>query len=157
MTVKNASVAELHHFKSITGSVSDEGAAQVVIDLDSVETLIPIRNERMREMLFETLEFPSATLTARVDPKTIGSLQSGERMALDVGFKLSLHGISRDMQVGVSVTRLEGGLEVTTLAPLIINAADFDLTGGIRRLQEVASLSSISTAVPVSARLVFAD
>ena len=157
ISTKNAAVAEVHHFRELSGSLDDTGQVELSIALDSVETLIPIRNERMRDMLFQTLDFPTATLMAKVDPAALASLKPGERMALDVAFTLSLHGRSREMQVGVSVTRLEGGIEVTTLAPLVVNAADFDLTGGIAKLQEVAALNSISTAVPVSARLVFAD
>ena len=54
ISIKNASIGEVHRFRSLAGSVSDDGAVRLVIDLDSVETLIPIRNQRMRELLFET-------------------------------------------------------------------------------------------------------
>jgi hypothetical protein len=41
------------------------------------------------------------------------------------------------------------------LQPLIINAGGFALVEGVERLREVAGLHSISTAVPVTASLVF--
>ena len=44
---------------------------------------------------------------------------------------------------------------MATSEPIIVNAADFELGAGIAKLQELAGLDSISTAVPVSARLVF--
>ena len=33
-----------------------------------METLIEVRNDRMREMLFETVKFPAATVSATVAP-----------------------------------------------------------------------------------------
>ena len=51
-SVKNDLIAENHSFKEISGTVSDEGLAQIEVTLASVETLIPIRNERMQKMLF---------------------------------------------------------------------------------------------------------
>jgi hypothetical protein len=42
------------------------------IDLDSVETLVPIRNQRMRELFFETVRFPAATLSAMVPESLLG-------------------------------------------------------------------------------------
>lgn len=155
VSVKNSTVAEVHHFNGISGSIGNAGEVKVEVPLDGVETLIPIRNERMREMLFETASYPTASLTAVVDPTSLRALPRGAQLLVDLTFTLSLHGASRELQVPVSVTRLENGIEVTTLAPLVIRAEDFGLNGGIARLQEVAKLKSISTAVPVTARLVF--
>ena len=77
MSVKNASIAELHYFHALAGEVADDGQARVSIDLDSIETLIPIRNQRLRELLFETVRFPAATLTTTV-PEAVKSLENGE-------------------------------------------------------------------------------
>ncbi len=49
------------------GSVSSDGSVNVAIELDSVNTLIEVRNERVREMLFETVNFPLAKITAKVE------------------------------------------------------------------------------------------
>ncbi len=155
MTVKNASVAELHHFKVVAGSVSDEGAAQVTIDLDSVETLIPIRNERMREMLFETVRFPSATLNALV-PADLVEMKAGETRAVDLEVSIDLHGTIAPYIAKTNVTRLaDGSLQVALAEPILVRAADFGLDGGIEMLREVAGLQKIATAVPVDATLVF--
>lgn len=155
LSVKNAMIAELHHFKSLTGGVNDEGVAQVVIDLDSVETLIPIRNERLRKMLFETIQFPAATLQVEV-PDTLGGLAAGETSQLTLPVAVEFHGKSKSYNAQLQATKLaDGSLEVSVLEPLVIYADDFDLGGGILALKEIAGLTSISTAVPVTARLRF--
>ncbi|EAQ97503.1 YceI family protein [Congregibacter litoralis] len=155
MSVKNASVAELHHFRSITGGISDTGAAQVALDLDSVETLVPIRNQRMRELLFETVRFPAAILRAEV-PKSLSELPVGETRDTAIEVEVDLHGAKQSYTTEVLVTRLkDGGLQVVISEPLLVKAADFGLADGIEVLREVAGLQSISTAVPVSGQLVF--
>lgn len=155
MSVKNASVAELHHFRAITGGISDTGAAQVALDLDSVETLVPIRNQRMRELLFETVRFPAAMLRAEV-PQSLSELPIGETRDTSIEVEVDLHGVTHPYITEVLVTRLsDGGLQVVISEPIVVKAADFGLAGGIDVLREVAGLQSISTAVPVSGQLVF--
>jgi len=39
LSVKNASVAEVHHFTEVSGGIDDDGQATVTIDLASVETI----------------------------------------------------------------------------------------------------------------------
>lgn len=155
LSVKNASVAEIHHFTSLSGGIEDDGAARVVIGLDSVETLIPIRNQRLREMLFETARFPTATLSARV-PDDLDALQAGETRAVDLEVSVDLHGAAVPYVARAGVTRLaDGSLQVVLREPVLVKAADFGLAAGIEMLREVAGLGNISTAVPVDAMLVF--
>jgi hypothetical protein len=156
VSVKNASVAEVHHFRSLSGSLSEEGRVTVTIALVDVETMIPIRNERMREMFFETVSFPVAVIEADIDMAAINALASGDYLTMEVLFRLSLHGKEQMLAARVGVARLGEELHVNTLQPLIINTSSFGLTEGVQRLLEVAGLHSISTAVPVTANLVFA-
>jgi polyisoprenoid-binding protein YceI len=156
VSVKNARTAELHHFKALTGTVSDAGAARIAIDLDSVETLIPIRNQRMRELLFETVRFPAARLEAQI-PETMLNLEPGASVTDLVTVVLDLHGARKDFAALLVATRTaEGHMQVVLRDPLVVNAADFGLEAGIEVLREVAGLESINKAVPVSAHLVFA-
>jgi polyisoprenoid-binding protein YceI len=157
LSVKNASVAEVHHFTKVAGAIDDDGQATVTIDLTSVETMIPIRNERMREMLFETVRFPEATLSARV-PDDLDELDAGETTRADLEVAIDLHGKTALYSAAAHVTRLaDGSLQVVLAAPVLVKAADFGLEGGVEMLREVAGLKTISTAVPVDATLVFEE
>jgi polyisoprenoid-binding protein YceI len=130
--------------------------AELTISLDSVETLIEIRNERMREMLFETVTFPTATAGATVAPELIATLADGGTVVTDVTFTLALHGVEKPFTVPVVITGEKGGaIQLFTPAPVIVNAADFGLEAGVAALQKVAGLQAISTAVPVTVHLVF--
>lgn len=156
LSIKNGSVAEAHHFTSLVGYVGEDGAVQVTIELDSVETLIPIRNERMREMLFRTASFATASVTSQVDAGVLAEVAGGGVVTTDIKVSLELHGETAELKVPVTVFSEKGaGLRVLSSRPVVVNAGDFGLTPGVEALREVAGLSSIATAVPVTFNLVF--
>jgi polyisoprenoid-binding protein YceI len=156
ISVKNSSVAEVHSFKSLVGYIGADGKVRLTINLDSVETLVPIRNERMREMLFDTANFPAATIGASVDPAIIAAAAQGGTVTTELPISLSLHGIDRALTIPVVVVGEENGhLRVFTAKPVVLKAADFGLEAGVAALQKVAGLQSVSTAVPVTIHLVF--
>ena len=53
VSIKNNTVGEVSHFETLSGSVTDAGDVEVRVVLDSVETNVGIRNERMKTMLFD--------------------------------------------------------------------------------------------------------
>lgn len=155
ISVKNNSVAELHHFKRLEGTMSDNGDIQLEVPLVSVETGIEIRNERMKNILFDIASMPMARINATIDQEPINTLLTGQTMTKTIDFTLVLHGKSQDYQVAVNVIRLKNGdLMVTTASPILLNASNFDLVAGIEKLREIAGLNSIVTTVPVTASLV---
>ncbi|MAK65197.1 MAG: hypothetical protein CMF75_10745 [Maricaulis sp.] len=156
VSIKSGDIAEVHHFTGLSGSVSEDGTAELVIDLASVETGIVVRNERMREHLFETETHPTARLTAQVDLAALYNLAPGDQTALELDGVLDLHGVEVPIFANVLVSDLNGSrVIVTTQGPVMIHAADFNLQAGLDTLQELAGLPSITPSVPVTATLVF--
>ena len=151
VSVKKGTIAEAHTINKISGSLSDTGELKISLDLSSVDTKIEIRDQRMKDYLFETSKFATATITASLGkiPTQDGIKQvSGEA-------KLNLHGVSKVIKVDVSVMKSGNKLMAVSRLPIIIKADDFKLTAGIAKLQELAKLPSIATAVPVSFVLIF--
>ncbi len=156
ISTKNAAVAEVHSFKSLSGGINAAGSARVKIALASVDTAIAIRDERMQEFLFQTAQFPSATISAQVELAPLAALAPGQQEHFKFPITLDLHGASAKLMADVTVTALANQrIEVRSSAPLLVNAADFDLVQGLAKLQELAGLKSISTSVPVTFSLVW--
>ncbi len=156
ISIKNNAVAETHSFTSMVGFIGAEGNVQLAIDLDSVATLIDIRDERLRELLFETAKFPAAQISAQVAPELISALRESGAVTTELPVKLSLHGIEKQLVAPVTVIAGDnGGLRVFTSRPLLVNAADFGLAGGVEALREIAGLQAIAAAVPVTFSLTF--
>jgi polyisoprenoid-binding protein YceI len=156
VTIKAGSAAEVHHFNEIEGRVDDKGNVTLSIDLASVDTAIEIRDQRMREMLFETGRYPSATLVGNVDTAVLNAMSAGTSANMTMEGQLMLHGTTVSVTVDMTVLRMtDTRLVVVSRKPMIVNASQVGLLDGVEKLREVAGLPSISPAVPVSFVLSF--
>jgi len=155
-TTKANVVAEVNDFQQLSGSLDEKGSATLEIALDSVDTAVETRDERMREFLFETKEYPVAQVRLSIDPAVISSLAPGETATLAADATLELHGTSNIFTVAMNVAKLTASrLLVTSEKPIIVNASQVGLLEGVDKLQELAGLASISPAVPVTFLLTF--
>ena len=158
VTTKSGQVAEVHRFSALEGLLDAAGAFKLSIQLASIDSLIPIRDERMRELLFETARFPTATVTANIDPARLAALPIGMSQVHVVDGKLDLHGTVKTIQVDVLVARLAADqLLVVSRTPVIVNAAEVGLVEGVEKLRAIAGLPAISPAVPVNFVLGFSQ
>ncbi len=156
VSTKAGLVAEVHKFTSLSGTIDADGNVAVTIDLASVDTLIPIRDERMRDILFQTVQFPEAELTGKVDAAAIEALADGDTTTMSVEASLSMRGQTQPVTFEFLVSKLSDSRVVaSSLQPVVITAAQVDLADGVEELREVAGLPSISPAVPVSVVLTF--
>lgn len=150
-TVKNSAIGETHQFVDFSGSIV-KGMAKVTIQPDSVSSNIDIRNERMREFLFETKMYPTIDITADV-ATLIKNIQPG-LLSQSIPAKLSLHGVTKDIQIRAAVSVVGKNLRVSSVEAVIINATDYAMDGGIKKLGELAGVE-IVWSVPVSFDLLF--
>ncbi|MCX4188586.1 YceI family protein [Methylophaga sp. OBS4] len=151
VSTKKVNIAEVHHFGQLAGGLSESGQFSLDIDLASVDTGIEIRDSRMREFLFNIVEFPKARITAEVDSVVIDALEVAQSTTMTIEGELSLHGQSQPLTSEVLVTRIsDSELLVVSAKPIILSVADYELVQGVEKLRELAGLPSISHAVPVS-------
>ncbi|MBL4682226.1 MAG: YceI family protein [Pseudomonadales bacterium] len=156
VSIKNGTLVESHTFGSLTGSVKNDGAAEIQIDLTSTNTGIPIRDERMSAMLFETTLYPKATIKAKIDLKSILALENGRYLSVNLDAKLILHGVELPIELNLQVMRVSSGsFLVQSKKPVVINASSFGLEKGVEALRVIAGLSTITLGVPVSFSLIF--
>ncbi len=156
VTTKNASIAEVQRFLVLHGKVDGKGLAQLQIELDSVSSGIPLRDERMRQDLFQVQQFAEAQISAQINLRPINDLANGAQIELLLPVTVSLHGQEHTYNAELLATRLdERRFQVVTLEPLVLNAEDFNLAPGLDSLRKAAGLSAISFSVPVGAVLIF--
>jgi Uncharacterized conserved protein len=135
VSIKKDHIAETHTFKTLSGAITKAGQGSLNIDLASVSTNIDIRDQRMREQLFDTQKF--ATASVSVDLSKTG-VKPGIQT---VNVTLDLHGVKKEIPATVAITEVGNTVQVTTVAPIVLNAADFDLAAGVTALREIAELS----------------
>ncbi len=156
VSVKSGEIAENNSFSGLSGTVAPDGAATVEIDLATVSTGVDIRNERMREIFFNIAEFPTATITAQVDPAAFETLEIGASTSQPLKGTLSVKDAETSIDTEVNVTRIaDDRVLVVSKDPVIVYADALDLTDGLAQLQELAGLPSITPAVPVTFSITF--
>lgn len=156
VTTKNTDIAEVQRFLVLHGKVDSQGAAQLEVELESINSGVPLRDERMRNDLFGIKQFPDAQINAHINLQPINDLAAGAQVELRLPISVTLHGKTQTYSAELLATRLDDRrFQVVTLEPLVVHAEDFDLLEGIATLRKAAGLSQISLSVPVGAVLIF--
>ena len=156
ITIKKQDVAEVHQFEQLQASIDQQGNIKLDINLNSLNTKIPVRDQRMQQFLFETNTFPKASLNAKIDTNIIKHLKVGQQKRITLTGTIALHGQQQIMNFDLMIARLnQQTLLVTSFSPVILNAKSFALVQGVKKLQAMAKLPSISNAVPISFVLTF--
>ena len=163
VSTKNEHNSEINEFEAqssdvpaLQGMINEDGEALLKIRLDSINSGVDIRNQRLRNILFKTELLPDAWFNLQLEPEFLASLKIGKPQVSDISGELSLHAIRLELSANVMVTRLsEQQLTVSNIKPVIINSQSFELDTGIESLRNVANLVSISETVPVYFQLVF--
>ncbi|HET8816994.1 MAG TPA: YceI family protein [Pseudidiomarina sp.] len=150
VSVKNDTVAETHRFTDLSGAVTD-GKLEVNIPVTSIDTQIPIRNERLLKHIFNSEQYPTITVTSELDMASIDEIPAGSTLPLPINLDVFLAGTAGSVEANLQVTRLDADrLLVTTTSPALINASAFKFSDGVEQLRTIAGLQSIDLVVPVT-------
>jgi polyisoprenoid-binding protein YceI len=156
VSAKNTHLLEVHRFSNINGHVSDDGQARIEIDLSSIDSRIPVRDERMQKHLFEVAQFAKASISATIPADVMAQVKAGKVSRVQQAAVLNLHGSDEPLELQLLVApAASGDVVITSLQPVLVHADDFGLTKGIRLLQDIAKLQVIAEVVPVSFSLTF--
>ncbi|WP_248745124.1 YceI family protein [Pseudomonas sp. MWU12-2037] len=157
ISTHNADISEVHRFLTLHGKIDGRGLATLEVELESVSTGIPLRDERLRRDLFEIKTWPEAQIVAQINVQPISDLAPGAQLELRLPLVVKLRGKEHSYNAELLATRLDDRrFQVVTLEPLVLHAEDFDLLPGLATLRKAAGLSAISLSVPVGAVLIFA-
>ncbi|MDQ6438119.1 OmpA family protein [Mesorhizobium sp. LHD-90] len=155
-SVKKNTVIETNQIRNLEGTLSAQGDAKVVFDLNSVDTGVDLRNVRMRFLFFETYKFPVATVTAKVDPAAFADLPSKRRMTTKIPFVLNLHGVDKEYQAELIVTMItDTSVSIASKSPVAVRVEDFGLLPNVEKLQVAANVTNIVPIASVSFDFIF--
>ncbi|RWO41835.1 MAG: flagellar motor protein MotB [Mesorhizobium sp.] len=155
-SVKKNTIVETNKIRNITGTLNSAGDAKVTFDLNSVDTGVDLRNVRMRFLFFETFKYPTAELTAKVDPAAFADLATKRRVKSTLPFRLNLHGVDKDLEASIVVTMISDNMvSVASEAPVAVHVEDFGLLPNVDKLQQAANVTNIVPTASVSFDFVF--
>ena len=150
VSVKNNHVDEIHRFTDIQGQWVDNQVT-IEIPVTSLDTQIPIRNERMLKHVFKSDEYSIISATADLEESLLIELPVGATLPLSVDLNVYIAGESETVSSALQVTRLgTDRFLATTTQPINIDTKAFALVSGIDKLAEIAGLQRIDYNVPVT-------
>lgn len=156
VTSKASAVSEVNSFATLAGAIDAQGNATLGIDLASVQTAIEIRDQRMREIVFQTTQFPQATVSLQVDTAALDAMAAGSSMTANYTASVELHGVSQELALDLSIIKLDAdNIQVQNARPLIVAAGSFGLAEAVEQLREIAGLPAINPNVVVDFTLVY--
>ncbi|TWI58518.1 YceI-like domain-containing protein [Pseudomonas duriflava] len=154
VSVKRGDMADVHYFSEVTGLIDQTGRVRLALPFDSLENTLALQAERMREFVFKADRFPEAIITSQIDPSTWEQMPVDDIRQHNLDLDLELNGQKQRLKAEVSISRLgETLVQVNTLQPVLVKAVDFDLLEGLKKLEEVSSVSGIAPEVPVNVLL----
>lgn len=154
--IKAQQIGESFSLELNKGTVDQDGSIQLSIDLTSIDTGIPIRNERIRKFLLKTEDWPKAQVIANIDLQQFEGLMVGQMLSATSPVELNLHELSISYDVNFLVTRLSPErVMVQSATPVAVTADELSFTAGLAKLQELAGLPSITPVVAIDFLLVF--
>ena len=156
VTSKNAAVTEVNTISGLQGGINGQGLATLVLDLGTIDTAVEIRNERMRELVFQVAQFPSATVSVQVESTEIDAMPVGMPISGTYTASLSLHGMQQELSADLALVKLTNNTLMVSLArPLVISAAGFGLGEGVEQLRNLAGLTTINPNVVIDFSLLY--
>ena len=91
ISTHSGSQSEVHRFLTLHWQIAADGRARLRVDLDSLSTCIPLRDERLRAMLFDTSRLPEARISAQVNLPQLTDLAPGAQLELRLPLQLTLN------------------------------------------------------------------
>ena len=135
-------------------------SAKLSVDLMAFDSGIPLRNERVQKILFETsgVGWDTAELTiAKLPDDAVAALrEKGKALHVTVDGELKMHGKTSKVSAAVDATTApDGSISVRSSAPFEVKVSELGLTDNLKRLSSLCMHDSIEDAVKVELALVF--
>uniref|UniRef100_A0A486XHG0 Lipid/polyisoprenoid-binding YceI-like domain-containing protein n=1 Tax=Rheinheimera sp. BAL341 TaxID=1708203 RepID=A0A486XHG0_9GAMM len=154
ISVKNDVVAETHQFSQLNGSW-DGNNVSISVAVNSLETNIPIRNERIWQYVLQAEQYNAITVSAEL-PQAMLPRGNDESTVVNLTLGVKIAAETAPLTAAVRITRLnDKTLQASTEAPIMLNTNSFKLTAGVAKLQELAGLKRIDPLVPVNFNVLF--
>jgi len=136
-------------FQDVEGSIDEKGNLNISIDINSVDSSNPIRDNRLIDLFFQADFFPAAIVTAKIDDKILNSKETLQ--IVKIAATLEFFETKKDISLDVMVAKMGNNIIVTSLKPIIVNAKMFNVPSeNLNALSKVCGGITISDIVPVN-------
>lgn len=130
---------------------------EIILDINSLETGVPGRNNRILDIFFQSMKPEFGTALALFDKFDLGgdfaAWKDGEARPVKASGTLTLNGATRPVSASLTVTRRGSGWLVESSEALTILVSDFGFENRIYDLMKACNHKSIGNAVEIKVKL----
>jgi len=159
---KNETAQVLGYFRDFFGVLSLEGGVparmEMVIDINSLDTAVPGRNNRIMDLFFQSAKPELGTAAVVFDrfdlgEKKFSEFKEGESYPVTVGGRLTLNQTERELTAKLSVMKHGSGWSVKTTEPLWILISDFGFSERVPAFLKACNHKALGNRVEVNVDL----
>ncbi|MDE1460902.1 YceI family protein [Spartinivicinus poritis] len=144
------SVKETQLISGVSGQVNDQKQAEIKIDLATIDTKIPIRNDRIKQWVLDTTNYRYATVKADLSGIDEQKLTVGAAKQMEVDGQLTIRETTLPIKLFVKVTKnAAADYLVESYQDTSININQYGGEAGVQQMTKVMGLKSITSVVPV--------
>ena len=148
-------VFEVNQFDKFSGSI-DQKQAWLTIETASVNTRVPMRDERIRKHVLQSIRYPQARVQININAQAVEKIKLGSIHTQEINGTLTLANQTRPISARVDIVRIDANtLMVQTQAPILFDAKQYQMEEGFLKLKQFVNLFNIPTTIPINLRLVF--
>ncbi|SUO96429.1 YceI family protein [Suttonella ornithocola] len=148
-------IIEPNHFAPSKLTLSDDGKLSGTLDLNTIQSGIDIRNERLRDWVFKTAN-GQLSISGQVDIEPLSKLEIGESRSIKQALTLTFGDKEATITLPLLVFKTnDARLQITSLSPALLDLSAFKVENEVNKLREVAGLLSISLQLPVTISATF--
>ena len=162
--LKNEKVPVRGTFKNYFGVARLGNSApekmEMIIDMNSFDTGVPGRNNRILAIFFESMKPELGTARIVFDQydlgdKTLQDLSDGTIHRIEASGSITLNGTIRGLSAVLSISQLNGTWSVKTQSPIKILISDFNFENRIYDLMKECNHAAMGNHVEIEADLYF--
>ena len=147
-------ITEPNTLSSVKGRIDQQGRFDIDIDLDSLETHIPIRNDRVKKYFFHTERQRYAKIRGELSPKNLKLLNSFDgEVTTTQAFTLNINGVQLPVTGEFIFNHTDKNTSIQSSKPIVLSIQDLHAESGLYKLIRLAGLDTISFEVPVKVNL----
>ncbi|WP_318516590.1 YceI family protein [Photobacterium leiognathi] len=152
-SIKLQYVVEPAVINKVTGNIDENGDFIFNLPLSELNTGIPIRNERLNTLFFDSKSFPQIQVKGKVDMDILKADKA--ILQKKIPFSVEIFGTKNSVKALVNIVKVGDNIAISSAKPVIISASNYLIPAThLTKLAETVGGIAISNTVPVSFSLV---
>jgi polyisoprenoid-binding protein YceI len=163
-STKNETASVLGYFRNYFGVVQADPEGHfkqmdLIVDINSLDTAVPGRNNRILALLFESQDPEKGVATLQFDRleefPTFREVHEGDPYEVKASGRMILRGVTKTLSASLQIEKRGSLWAVETREPIVVFLSDFGFENQVYAMMKSCNHQSLGNAVKVNVKLYF--